>query len=745
MHPLPYIPGLSPAEPGPLSRFIPPLEQGVAAAWLARHPIPPGTWLLDPFGFAPQLAIEAARSGYRVLVTANNPITRFLLEMAARPPIENDFTAALAALAVSKKGSERIEMHIQSLYLTRCDKCEREIQVESFLWRKDEDQPFARIYKCPNCEDAGERPVKPEDIERAHQIAASDGLHRSRALERVASIQDDYREHAEEALKHYLPRPLYVLTTLINRMEALNLPDHRRKALTALLLAACDAGNTMWGHPSERPRPKQLYIPAVFREQNLWLMLENKLITWIETGASVTLVNWPSKIAENGGICLFEGRLSQLAHQVRRQIPIAAVLTSLPRPNQAFWTLSALWSGWLWGREAVEPFKAALRRRRYDWGWSATALHSAFSHLFGLLPSGTAVLGLLPEPEPPFLTCALTAAEAGGFDLKGLAMRTADDPIQILWESGEHLQRETHKPVLEETRQSVVDHLKMRGEPTTYFNLHAAALIDLASKRALRDKGHEIEQALRLTNSLIQNIFLDEALFEHYSSGASVETGFWGLKPTRTMMDAPGEEPLADRVEIAVVNYLQKNTECIFLELENQLYPLFPGLLTPSQGILHAVLDSYALREGSLWTMRAEDATKRRAEAMEEIARVIEAVGKRLDLTVRSNERLILWEEKKQLVRAFYILGSALLSRAINNIPYHPDQVALVIPGGRAALAAYKSQRDPALYKRLQPYRLVKYRLLRAIAQVPVLTRETFEEQLRSDPIEQSRGQLMMF
>jgi hypothetical protein len=54
----------------------------VAAAWLARHPIQPGTWLLDPFGFAPQLAIEAARSGYRVLVTANNPITRFLLEMA---------------------------------------------------------------------------------------------------------------------------------------------------------------------------------------------------------------------------------------------------------------------------------------------------------------------------------------------------------------------------------------------------------------------------------------------------------------------------------------------------------------------------------------------------------------------------------------------------------------------------------------------------------------------------------------
>ena len=745
MDPIPYLPGLSPAEPGPLSRFIPPLEHGVAAAWLARHPVQPGSWLLDPFGFAPQLAIEAARSGYRVLVTGNNPITRFLLEMAAMPPAENDFTAALAALAVSKKGAERIEAHIQSLYLTRCEKCEREIQAEAFLWRREEDQPFARIYKCPHCEDGGERPAKPEDIDRARQIATGDGLHRSHALERVASIHDDYREYAEEAIRYYLPRPLYVLTTLINRIEALNLPERRRQALTALLLIACDAGNTMWGHPSERPRPKQLHIPAVFREQNLWMTLENKLVTWIETGANVTLVDWPAKVDDPGGICLFEGRLSQLAHQVRRQIPIAAVLTSLPRPNQAFWTLCALWAGWLWGREAVEPYKAALRRRRYDWTWSATALHSAFSHLFVLLPPGTAVFGLLPEPEPLFLTSALTAAEAAGFDLKGLAMRTGNDPIQILWESGEHLQRETNEPQLEEVRQSIEAHLILRGEPATYLHLHAAALIDLASKRALKGREQEIEQALRSTNSLIQNAFLDEGLFEHYSTGAGVETGLWGLKPTRRMTDHPDEEPLADRVELDIVSFLQNNPECIFLELEDELYPHFPGLLTPSQGILRAVLGSYALREGSLWIMRAEDDARKRAEAMEEIARVIEAVGKRLELSVRSHDRLVLWEEKKQLVRAFYILGSALFSRAINDIPYHPEQAVLVIPGGRAALAAYKSQRDPALDKRLRNYRLVKYRLLRAIAQVPVLTRETFEEQLQSDPIEQSRGQLMMF
>ena len=144
-----YIPGLSPADPGPLSRFIPPLEEGVVSAWLPQHATA-GSWLLDPFGFSPRLVLEAARAGYRVLVTVNNPITRFLLEVSANPPSEADFKAALADLAVVKKGEERLQGHLQSLYLTSCEKCEQEIQAQAFLWRKGEDVPYARIYKCPH-------------------------------------------------------------------------------------------------------------------------------------------------------------------------------------------------------------------------------------------------------------------------------------------------------------------------------------------------------------------------------------------------------------------------------------------------------------------------------------------------------------------------------------------------------------------------------------------------------------------
>jgi hypothetical protein len=738
MESLPYIPGLKPADPGPLSRFIPPLEEGTIASWLPQHAAP-STWLLDPFGFSPRLVLEAARAGYRVLVTVNNPITRFLLEVSASPPGESDFKAALADLAVSKKGEERLESHLQSLYLTKCEKCGRPVQAQAFLWRKGEDAPYARIYECKECGDTGERAATAEDVERAQKIAATDGLHRSRAFERVVALDGEDRVYAEEAIQHYLPRPLYALTTIINRLDSLNLPPERRRALTALILVACDAGNTLWAYPAERPRPKLLSTPNQFREHNVWMMLEHGLGLWAETAAQVRCVAWPNKIPETGGICVYEGRLKDLAHEVKKEIPIAAVIASLPRPNQAFWTLSALWAGWLWGRESVEPYKLALRRRRYDWAWNATALHATFSHLFELLALGTPFFGLLPEPEPAFLTSALTAASAAEFDLKGVALRTEHDPVQILWERGEHLVREAQEPEAVTVWKAMEKYVRERGEPASYLHLHAAALLALTEAHALKQPHQEFDEAFRAVQSTVETALREDDNFVHHSTGEGVETGLWGLRT------AEHAESLADRVEAAIVTYLQKNPDSIYLEIEDELYRQFPGLLTPSKGILYAVLNSYAGKDGAKWKLRAEDSASARREDLKAISGLIGTIGKRLEYTVRKQDRLFIWEENGTPSRVFYLLASALVGRALAEGQYPPAQTILVIPGGRAALVAYKEKRDPALAERLRSCRVVKYRLVRALAEVPILTRETFEEQVISDPVEQTTGQMMMF
>ena len=133
-----------------------------------------------------------------------------------------------------------------------------------------------------------------------------------------------------------------------------------------------------------------------------------------------------------GGVCLYEGRIKELAAQLPK-INVSAVLTSFPRPNQAFWTLSALWSGWLWGPEALEHFKSVLRRRRYDWGWHANAIQGALESLASDLPDGTPYFGLINEVEPGFLSAVLLGSQLSNLKLCGAALRTEDDQAQILW------------------------------------------------------------------------------------------------------------------------------------------------------------------------------------------------------------------------------------------------------------------------------------------------------------------------
>jgi hypothetical protein len=713
------------------------------SGWL-RENIAPGSWVLDPFGSAPRLTLEAGRAGYRVLVAANNPITRFILEMGAAALPESEFKAALADLAVSRKGEEKLEEHLQDFYCTACTSCKQEVPAQAFLWRKGEPAPYGRIFECKGCNDSGEKPVTQMDIERALEIAKTAGLARARVLERVAPLDDPDREYAEEAIRHYLPRSIDVLATLVNRLDGLQISESRRRALTALMLSACDRGNTLWQHPTERPRPKQLSTPSQFREGNLWLALEEAISVWGGTGETLPCLRWSDKkekLPESGGILIYEGRIKGLV-EVVKNAPIQAVIGAIPRPNQAFWTLSALWAGWLWGREASEPFKVALRRRRYDWGWQATALHAALHHVFDLLPLSTPFFGLLTEAEPGSVSATLTAASTAGFDLRGLAMRTEHDPIQLLWQRGERLHREMESISLEMLQDAMVDHLRERGEPAAYLQLQVAGLATQAQGHGLMRPDQNFEEALREVQSKIQEAIQSDARLERMDAEErSAEVGLWDLKDGQDR-----NEPLADRVERAVVAFLQKHPSCTLLELERDIYLEFPGLLTPSNALVAAVLESYGLEEAGRWRLRDEDRASQRRAELDQMLGLVATIGERLGYKIEQlGQNACIWKEKKKIVRVFYLIASAVTGRILAENKYPPEKCMLVLPGGRAGLLAYKEERDPRLRNRLEGWTILKFRLLRSLADIPVLNRQTFEEQLINDPVEQTRGQMMMF
>jgi DNA-directed RNA polymerase subunit M/transcription elongation factor TFIIS len=774
-HPIAFIPGITPANPGPLARYLPPLPDGLASTWLSEK-LPRGAWVLDPFGAAPRLALEAARAGCRVLVSANNPVSRRLVEMGARSPSESELRAALAELASSYKGQERIEPHIRALYSTECGGCGQPVMADYFVWERSVAYPHTRSYTCSRCGDSGERPTNQKDKERAASFGRSD-LNRARALERVASAHDPDRAHAEEALSVYLPRAVYALFTLINKMDSLDISPERRNYLSALLLSTCDQANTLWSHPTSRERPRQLTIPHHFRENNVWLALEQSIHQWVSDQPEIPLTYWPVLCEEKGGITLFEGRLKDLGLSLSK-LKIGAVMAALPRPNQAFWTLSALWAAWLWGRGAVGPFISVLRRRRYDWGWHTAALSSSFGSLAPLLEGDTPILGLIGEAEPGFLSAAILAGANRGFQLDGLALRSESGQAQIHWRrsSQKKLQPSLQIQLPDIAQEAAIKALKERGQPADYLTLQAAALTALAEENAFPRKPTgfltettqtDIEPSPAEFYSNLQNhlrfVFNFRSGFSRFEgSEVSLEVGSWWLRD-----ETGAQMPLADRIELAIARYLQSVPTVRFAEIDFHLCALFPGLLTPDRELIMHCLYSYgeeAPPGSGQWAIRHQDRRNLRLVEKETTEKMLANLATRLGFSIHpytipgdpqatTGPRTVnVWLDLDGRPKyAFTVISTALIGgiirqkRAIVTNPQPGFRHVIVLPGGRANLLAYKMSKDSRLRNEIeQGWIFLKYRHLRRLIENPLLSQENLTEQLNLDPLTYTATQMRL-
>ncbi len=719
-----------PAAPTPLERYLPPLPAGVVSAWLEAASqagrLEPGDWVLDPFGAAPLAALEAARAGYRVAVAAGNPVAQFLLEFRARAVSADALRGALAELAAARRGAERLETALLELYSTRCPACGAEQPAEAFVWAREAEAPHAKLLDCKACGAAGEYPTDEADQQRARQYQRS-GPHLARALQRIAPPGDPDRQHAEDALQGYLPRAVYALVMVINRVEGMQLSDDEHDLVTALLLSACDRATSLWAHPGGRSRPKQLNAPAQFREYNLWHELERSVALWAEDGPAVPVVRWPEP-PPAGGISLFEGPLREM--QGLKDAPVKAALAALPRPNQAFWTLCALWAGWLWGAEAIGPFAAVLRRKRYDWAWHTEALHAALSVLEGALAADTPFFGMVCEAEEGFNAAGLAAANLAGFRLEGMAMRRDQAQLQLDWRKGAAPAKaiDTGPQAVARAGRAL---LAARGEPSHFLHLQAAGLGELSRRLRLGGAAKTPGDLFTEARQMIEAGLEDPAFARLGGSSQSQETGAWWLQEA-----VAARSPLADRVEIAVVRHLLRRPGADQELIDRTLCQVFPGLLTPPVALVEAALHSYGEEQDGAWRISAADSPAARRADLQEMRQLLAALGGRLGYAIQGESPLEWRNAAGDLVFAFYPIASAVVGELLLAAGTPPAQSAVVLPGRRSRLALEKLGRDPRLAAvREAGWRFLKFRHVRRLAGTQNLGSQTFTELLDLDPL----------
>ena len=340
----PYINGSMPADQPqtglPLDRFLPPYYPGSMSGWLQRF-APPGSLILDPFGQDPYVVLELARAGYRVVVSANNPIAAFILEVMASAPTAEEISEAVYALAgIRSTDGSLLEDQINTYYQFDCPNpdCQQldlkpKLQVDYLVWAEDAPEPELAFGACPGCGKQAEVEITPEMLASKEPLPAL-SLLKARLLELAANPGDPLRELMQEVIAFYPHRSLASLQAILSRLDNPLITSRQRTLLRALILTTADYVNQLWTHPGGRSRPRQLLRPPLFQELNPWQALLASQKVWSKTDQPVSLREWPALPPQMGGISIFRGRLRELDPLIAPG-SVDAVMTSLPRRNQA--------------------------------------------------------------------------------------------------------------------------------------------------------------------------------------------------------------------------------------------------------------------------------------------------------------------------------------------------------------------------------------------------------------------------
>ncbi|MDY6877541.1 MAG: hypothetical protein SWK90_15260 [Chloroflexota bacterium] len=776
-----FISGRPSVPEGPLARYRPIQPVGAATAYV-RTLTRPGDLVVDLFCQGPAVVREAVATGRRALGFSVNPLLLVAARLGLGQREGGALNAAFTRLADSPKGDLPLRHHLASLYRSACPACGASGTAEWFAWDRDENRLLRKAVRCPRCEKVQEGAGDDDDIAAARRPLPR-GLAYYYALDRVAPLGHPARERATQLVELYTPRNLSALMDLSLRLAGIEASDEVRLALTDLLLDCFDAGSSLDPYGEERPRPRTLRVPSRYVERNVWLCFEEGLPP-LRSGEGGRFPPQATDVAalvrgEEQGYAL----ASRAARDVGQIVPpgsVSLIFADPPRPDGVFWALSALWAGWLWDSPAARAMRPFLRRRRFDWDWHWHVSRVALEAVGPLLAAEGFLVTIFSDPDEALLESVCLAASGAGYALAGWGCdpgvgyrlvwrwepRRTDRGLRTAALDEETLERD----LMVVTEDLAVSALLERGEPAPWSLLHASVYAGLASRRtlvavaALPDGGpsplgfaaHAARQALEEA-PLVQM----EAVVPG-GGGVAAASKEVATRPPLWWLADPREaqEPLADRVEMAVLELLRRRVAWDEEELTDAICARFPGPLTPDQVLLHGCIASYSVQEGEMLRLRLEDDPQRRSAELDTLCGDLVELGKRLGFKVRRRGGGwdVRWLEEGRPAYVFAISVTAVLSPRLlapSSLPSPPHeeggggvQRCQVVPGGRAQLVGLKLQRDPRLARAVETngWQFIKFRHLRRLVAEEELDRHALKTVLGLDPIvEREAAQIPLF
>ena len=796
-----FVPGKTVEAERFLTHYVQPMPVGVTTAYLQAY-TSSGQIVLDPFCQDPTFVTEVVAAGRKVIAANFNPVLALLVQGQLSLPKSQELDAASTRLGDSLKLGVPLREHLDGLYATSCPQCHQTTIADHFLWDREVGEPVEKGYRCQACGSEGQAPVEPGERETLSGIERR-GFHYHYILDRLAPPTDEGRKIGQKLLDLYTSRNLYALTNLLIKIETLFADSPLQEALKLLLLVCLDSCSSLYASPQAWLRPRRLHPPPRFVERNVWRAFEQARVQLSQLSPSpvvhlatgVSQITSPDllSLSETDGRppnALVEPLTVRRLSQVLPEDSISLIITAPPRLDPVSWSLSYLWSGWLFGREKAAALRSLLKRKKNDWDWYQRAMVSTLRALRRALQARGRLVLVFAAEEPAFVEALFMAASLAGFELEWtsyqprevsagmmgyyqLSFAKGEEPMTALPPEDEanlaiELQREAST--------AMQDVLRQRGEPLTYEWLHLAAYRHLSAKGYLRRA-----MAVSPLDFVSRQV---ETVLEGAEGGAIVrweeaEEGegwpqlWWLCEPSEV------SPPLGDRVEEVVWEVLCEKPPLSAGALAAAIYPRFPTLLTPEAELIEACLKSYAQElSPNHWQLRPEDQPENRERQRGQGVANLVKLGQRLgygvglsrawlkrsweggtlmDLLRNGDPGVeplslfdVLWHEDKEIKHAFVLLSMA----ALGLIPWHKDDVGeginryLVIPEERGDLASFKLGRSPWLLQAMVTgrWRFVKYRHLSQLASATEIDRHNLKKIVGLRPIiEQDEAQIPLF
>ncbi len=751
-----FIPSEGREEEIPLEQYLEPMPGNVVSRYIEAYSHP-GGMILDPFCQTAVVIEEAVRKGRSALAAHFSPLNVLIARATLRLPPPEEIDAATTRLGDAPKLGAPLREHITQLYATSCHRCQNPVVADHFAWDSERGLPVEKGYRCPHCEAQGDFPVEEPDLETLTRIEER-GVHYWYLLDRLASPGEEGRELAQSLLELYTPRNLYALVNLSMKVEALFSGSPILETLQLILLICLDTCRKLEKEERARLRP-----PRSFRERNVWHAFEE---------AYVQLRSLSSKSRLSGNVpppteAIVKRSIRGLASGLERE-SLELVITAPPPLNRPFWALSYLWTGWLLGKEEATVFKPFLRPRSLDWSWYQRATAAAMRALTRLLRPEGRIVFILERGELPQTERLILAGAEVGLQLEGFFLQPCEPSPSVLLRkeraSSYHLSLVKNRPqkkppaaprLASQMRSSAFEAcrklLRERGDPLLFEWLHAAILKRWSEEDLLRQatllEGTSLTQFAteQMEESLKENldtgnlILLDERGEIREDEKADWNSSLWWLK------EAPPLSPLGDQVEKAACQLLQEVKR--FQQVREEVYSLFPGLLTPDPGLVEEALHSYGQGSPGAWQLRPPE------EVREEMIALLLRLGERLGFQVWAGAGLpryadVAWRDG-ETSHIFLIRQKVWLRDLCQWVEEGPKVRHLIlIPDERASLLRRRLEGSPLIRKRLaeSDWDFAKFSHLRSVAAQEEVDRHDLKKIVGLlPPIESAEAQLPLF